>query len=63
MARRRRRRETRAFSSEVDTGSREENASKPESRAPLRFNWNGAPVSPGNHVSQECVLPGAAWTL
>jgi hypothetical protein len=27
----------RAFSSEVDTGSREENASKPESRAPFRF--------------------------
>ena len=26
-----------AFSSEVDTGSREENASKQESRAPFRF--------------------------
>jgi O-antigen/teichoic acid export membrane protein len=32
---------TRAFSSEVDTGSREENASKQESRAPFRFYRNG----------------------
>ena len=32
---------TRAFSSEVDTGSREENASKQETRAPFRFNRNG----------------------
>ncbi|OYU63284.1 MAG: hypothetical protein CFE30_06165 [Bradyrhizobium sp. PARBB1] len=32
---------TKAFSSEVDTGSREENASKQESRAPFRFNRNG----------------------
>jgi TPR repeat protein len=31
----------RAFSSEVDTGSREENASKQETRAPFRFNRNG----------------------
>jgi predicted secreted hydrolase len=31
----------RAFSSEVDTGSREENASKEESRAPFRFHRNG----------------------
>ncbi|MVT68402.1 hypothetical protein GPL21_25220 [Bradyrhizobium pachyrhizi] len=31
----------RAFSSEVDTGSREENASKQESRAPFRFDRNG----------------------
>src|SRR5580700_3740822 len=31
----------RAFSSEVDTGSREENASKQESRAPFRFYRNG----------------------
>ncbi|MEY9149391.1 transposase [Bradyrhizobium elkanii] len=31
----------RAFSSEVDTGSREENASKQESRAPFRFHRNG----------------------
>ncbi|NEU97789.1 hypothetical protein FNJ47_18595 [Bradyrhizobium sp. UFLA 03-164] len=63
MARRRRRHKAGAFSREVDTGSREENASKPESRAPFRFDRNGAPVSWGNHVSQECVLPGAAWTL
>src|ERR1700674_4404780 len=32
---------TRAFSSEVGTGSREENASNQESRAPFRFNRNG----------------------
>jgi hypothetical protein len=31
----------RAFSSEVETGSRQENASKQESRAPFRFNRNG----------------------
>ncbi|QOZ27538.1 hypothetical protein XH93_30945 [Bradyrhizobium sp. CCBAU 51753] len=31
----------RAFSSEVDTGSREENASEQESRAPFRFHRNG----------------------
>src|SRR5882672_10562493 len=37
----RRRRAARAFSSEVDTGSREENASKQESGAPFRFNRNG----------------------
>jgi antitoxin (DNA-binding transcriptional repressor) of toxin-antitoxin stability system len=30
-----------AFSSEVDTGSREENASKQQSRAPFRFYRNG----------------------
>jgi hypothetical protein len=33
--------EASAFSSEVDTGSREENASKQKSRAPFRFNRNG----------------------
>src|SRR5438034_9003177 len=32
---------TRAFSSEVDTGSREENASKQKDRAPFRYNRNG----------------------
>jgi nucleoside 2-deoxyribosyltransferase len=31
----------RAFSSEVEAGSRQENASKQESRAPFRFNRNG----------------------
>jgi hypothetical protein len=30
-----------AFSSEVDAGSREENASKQKDRAPLRFNLDG----------------------
>jgi len=34
-------RDTRAFSSEVETGSRQENASNQESRAPFRFNRNG----------------------
>src|ERR1700733_12911432 len=34
-------RSSRAFSSEVDTGSREENASKQESRAPFQFYRNG----------------------
>ncbi|MTV18854.1 hypothetical protein FDV58_03075 [Bradyrhizobium elkanii] len=33
---------SKAFSSEVGTGSREENASKQESRAPFRFDRNGA---------------------
>ncbi|QOZ22346.1 hypothetical protein XH93_00775 [Bradyrhizobium sp. CCBAU 51753] len=33
---------TRALSSEVGAGSREENASKQESRAPFRFRRNGA---------------------
>jgi len=33
---------TKAFSSEVETGSRQENASNQESRAPFRFNRNGA---------------------
>jgi hypothetical protein len=32
---------TRAFSSEVGTGSRQENASNQKSRAPFRFNRNG----------------------
>jgi branched-chain amino acid transport system permease protein len=32
---------SKAFSSEVETGSRQENASKQESRAPFRFNRNG----------------------
>jgi hypothetical protein len=34
----------RAFSSEVETGSRKENASNQESRAPLRFHRRGALV-------------------
>ncbi|OMI14381.1 hypothetical protein BSN85_05680 [Bradyrhizobium brasilense] len=33
--------DVKAFSSEVDPGSREENASKQESRAPFRCNRNG----------------------
>jgi hypothetical protein len=36
-----RKRATKAFSSEVETGSRQENASNQESRAPLRFHRSG----------------------
>ncbi|PJG51362.1 hypothetical protein CVM73_31385 [Bradyrhizobium forestalis] len=38
----------RAFSSEVDTGSHEENASKCESNAPFRFHRNGALAKPAH---------------
>src|SRR5258708_30387259 len=38
-----------AFSSEVDTGSRQENASNLESRAPFRFHRNGNGSSRGRH--------------
>jgi hypothetical protein len=46
---------SRAFSSEVDPGSRQENASKQETRAPLRFNRNGkgASRSQQHHVFQS----------
>ncbi|AUC93245.1 hypothetical protein CWS35_02075 [Bradyrhizobium sp. SK17] len=37
----------RAFSSEVDTGSREENASTREPRAPFRFHRNGKALGRG----------------
>jgi hypothetical protein len=46
--------EARAFSSEVDTGSREENASKQKPRAPFRFHRNGkgsTPAATGGLVS------------
>jgi peptidoglycan-N-acetylglucosamine deacetylase len=48
----------RAFSSEVDTGSREENASKQESRAPFRFyrNGKGSRVLAGVRTRQWAVL-------
>jgi hypothetical protein len=39
-----------AFSGEVDTGSREENASKQESRAPFRFSRNGKGSSAQAHA-------------
>jgi hypothetical protein len=48
----------RAFSSEVDTGSREENASNKEAEPPFRFNRNG-----GSGMLGRCfgiVNPGAA---
>jgi hypothetical protein len=44
--------ETRVFSSEVETGSRQENASNRESGAPFRFNRNG-------NGSSRRVLAGA----
>ncbi|WP_271587787.1 hypothetical protein [Bradyrhizobium sp. CCBAU 53415] len=37
-----------AFSSEVDTGSHQENASKHESDAPFRFHRNGALAKPAH---------------
>jgi ribosomal protein S18 acetylase RimI-like enzyme len=49
--------ETRAFSSEVDPGSRQENASKQETRAPFRFNRNGKGSS--WHVIDVVLLPSA----
>ncbi|UGY01487.1 UPF0280 family protein [Bradyrhizobium quebecense] len=44
---------SRTFSSEVDTGSRKENASKQESRAPFRFHRNGK----GPRLPQIALLP------
>ncbi len=41
-----------AFSSEVDTGSREENASKQKPRAPFQFHRNGKGSSAGSFLSQ-----------
>ncbi|MYV88144.1 hypothetical protein GTH44_40880 [Bradyrhizobium japonicum] len=38
----------RAFSSEVDTGSHQENASKQEANAPFRFRRNGALAKPAH---------------
>src|SRR4030088_3090854 len=48
----------RAFSSEVDSGSRKENASKQETRVPFRFNRNGKalgrePVAPGQRLNDR----------
>src|SRR4051794_6082916 len=49
------RKSAREFSSEVETGSRQENASKQKSRVPLRFHRNG------NGSSQTAVTAPAAW--
>jgi acyltransferase-like protein len=46
----------RAFSSEVDPGSREENASKEESRVPFRFNRNGKGSREGRSGRVHCRL-------
>jgi ribosomal protein S18 acetylase RimI-like enzyme len=47
--------ETKAFSSEVGPGSRQENASKQETRAPFRFNRNGKGSS--WHMIDVVLLP------
>src|SRR5882757_6604092 len=54
-------RQDRAFSSEVGPGSRKENASKQEARAPFRFNRNGKALaaSPGE-IGAVC-LAVKAW--
>src|SRR6202051_2373650 len=63
VARRRRVNPVRAFSSEVETGSRQENASNQESRAPFRFNRNGkgsSTLSRAGLVLIIVTLPAAA---
>src|ERR1700723_1955533 len=59
--RRQRNPNSRAFSSEVDTGSREENASKQKSRAPFRFYRNGKGSRAG-WILIESVRPAAHFT-
>jgi hypothetical protein len=59
------RRGVRAFSSEVGTGSREENASKQKDGAPFRFNRNGKSASPARPGLRRLLwlaifLPGLA---
>src|SRR6266571_583469 len=51
----------RAFSSEVDTGSRQENASKQKDRAPFRFDRNGKGSS-GN-ITRRAFAGGALALL
>jgi hypothetical protein len=46
-----------AFSSEVETGSRQENASNQESRAPFRFNRNGK----GSRLVTPRLRPADIW--
>jgi predicted small lipoprotein YifL len=53
----------RAFSSEVDTGSRQENASNQESRAPFRFNRNGKGSSPFSPRWAVVLLAASALAL
>jgi hypothetical protein len=48
--------EPRAFSSEVETGSRQENASNQESRAPFRFSRNGKGSSRTQFSAAECFI-------
>jgi protein-disulfide isomerase len=54
---------SRAFSSEVDTGSRQENASKQKARAPFRFNRDGKGSSPGRTRREALGLLGAGAVL
>jgi hypothetical protein len=51
--------QTRAFSSEVEPGSRQENASNQESRAPFRFDRNGNGSS-ASLDSPEITMKGLA---
>src|ERR1700686_2455347 len=51
----------RAFSSEVETGSREENASNQEFRAPLRFHRSGK--GSGLDVSTSSIRSGIPLTM
>src|SRR5882757_1631641 len=49
---------SKAFSSEVETGSRRENASNQEARAPFRFNRNGGFGANTALASRSCELGG-----
>src|SRR5438094_10419126 len=49
--------QSRAFSSEVDTGSREENASKQKDRAPFRFHRNGKGSEDSNLRNFSAIAP------
>jgi hypothetical protein len=54
----------RAFSSEVDTGSRKENASKQQAGAPFRFhrngNGSGGAILPRHLAKAICPMPKMA---
>jgi hypothetical protein len=56
-------RSTKAFSSEAETGSRQENASNQESRAPFRFNRNGALALPIGSEIRCCSTLTADYQL
>src|SRR5258707_341248 len=57
-----RRRRAKAFSREVETGSRQENASNQESRAPFRFYRNAGSKCPARYQSrQSCLSDKGIW--